>query len=289
MAVDRDAVVDAALELAQASHWERVRLHDVAERLGCTLDDVRAHFREKEELIDAWLDRADAAMLTSGADSVEGLVTAWLDALAPYRRVTREMVLTRLEPGHLHHQLPSVLRISRTVQWMREAAGRDHAFAARAFDETACTTLCVAAFAHWLYDETPAQRATRERLAGTQGAVRQKRTGGSLPGLKPGEDGFEALRGALSAFRQRTRLRELSAEYRMQYAQLSQQMLELHQAAAEAALASDEGPRPGVRVRGETGNQLERLRFERDELSERARRQLRAILSDEQLQRVSGL
>lgn len=169
--VTKDQIVDAAVALADASHWERVRLHEVAEHLGCTLNDIRAHFREKEEIIDAWLDRADAAMLGSESrddpDPIHTLVMAWLDALAPHRRVTREMVLTRLEPGHLHHQLPSVLRISRTVQWMREAAGRKHGFVARALDETACTALCVSAFAHWLYDESPNQQVTRDRLRKT--------------------------------------------------------------------------------------------------------------------------
>lgn len=162
--VSRHAIVDAALKLAQATHWERVRLHEIATDLGCSLDDIRQHFREKEEVIDAWLDRADEAMLGARTASVEALVMAWLDALAPYRRVTREMVLTRLEPGHLHHQLPSVLRISRTVQWMREAAQRDHAFMARALDETACTALCVATFVTWLQDESPGQEATRGQL-----------------------------------------------------------------------------------------------------------------------------
>lgn len=175
----RDEIIDAALALADASHWERVRLHAVAARVGCSLDDIRAHFREKEEIIDAWLDRADQAML-DGQTTPYDLIMAWLDALAPYRRVTREMVLTRLEPGHLHHQLPSVLRISRTVQWMREAAGRDHAFAARALDETACTALCVGIFAYWLYDESPGQQATRDRLAGALDAAARAR---SLLGL----------------------------------------------------------------------------------------------------------
>ncbi len=162
--VSRHAIVDSALKLAQAGHWERVRLHEIAADLECSLDDIRQHFREKEEIIDAWFDRADEAMLSAGPASVEALVMAWLDALAPYRRVTREMVLTRLEPGHLHHQLPSVLRISRTVQWMREAAQREQAFVMRALDETACTALCVATFATWLQDESPRQEATRKQL-----------------------------------------------------------------------------------------------------------------------------
>lgn len=181
----RDDIMDAALALADASHWERVRLHEVATRAGCSLDDIRAHFREKEEIIDAWFDRADASVLRGQSspgvtDRIGELIIAWLDALAPYHRVTREMVLTRLEPGHLHHQLSSVLRISRTVQWLREAAGREHAFVARAFDETACTALFVATFVHWLYDESPQQQATRARLAGALDAAARTR---SLLGL----------------------------------------------------------------------------------------------------------
>lgn len=165
--ITRDAIIDAALALADRSHWERVRLHEVAANAGCSLDDVRRHFREKEEIVDAWLDRADAAALALAdrSPSFVELVDAWLSSLAPYRRVTREMIVTRLEPGHLHHQLPSLTRISRTVQWLREAARRDHAFVARALDESACTALFVAAFVHWLNDGSPAQRATRDRLA----------------------------------------------------------------------------------------------------------------------------
>lgn len=157
--VSKDAVVDAALALADADHWERVRLRDVAERLECTLDDIRAQFREKEEIVDAWFDRADRAALSATLpadteDPFRALVGVWLDALEPYRRVTREMILTRLEPGHLHHQLPSLLRISRTVQWLREAAGRRQAFVARALDETACTAYFVTSFIGWLGDWT---------------------------------------------------------------------------------------------------------------------------------------
>lgn len=152
--VSRDAVIDAALELADADHWERVRLHDVAERLGCSLEDIRAHFDEKEDLVDAWLDRADRAVLVGGPavgdDPFIEMVERWLAALAPYRRVTREMILTRLEPGHVHHQFPMLLRVSRTVQWMREAAGLSESFVARAFAETVCTARFLGRFACWL-------------------------------------------------------------------------------------------------------------------------------------------
>jgi len=167
-------IVDAAVALGERSSWEAVRLHDVAAELGVSLDDVRAHFREKEDLVDAWFDRADAAMLKAGEvagfhelparQRLQRLILAWLDALAPHRRVTRQMIYGKLEPGHLHIQIPGLLRVSRTVQWVREAAHRDATFVRRALEETGLTTIYLATFFRWMRDESPDSVDTRRFL-----------------------------------------------------------------------------------------------------------------------------
>ena len=130
----REAIVDKAVAIAEHSSWEAVRLFDIAAELNITLDDVRRYFREKEDLIDAWFDRADGVMLNvseqedflsqSPRERLYQLIMAWLDALAAHRIVTRQMIGAKLEPGHIHIQIPAIMRISRTVQWMREAARR---------------------------------------------------------------------------------------------------------------------------------------------------------------------
>ena len=155
-----DAVLNAALKLGESRSWEAVRLFDVAEELGTDLNAVRHHFREKEDLVDAWFDRADAAMLRAAADPavstmpptrrIETLVLAWLDALDERRRLTGQMIAGKLEFGHLHVQFPAVLRISRTVQWLREGAGRDATGAYRGLEETALTSIFVSTFVVWL-------------------------------------------------------------------------------------------------------------------------------------------
>ena len=127
-------VLDAALRLAGSRHWEALRLNDVAAELGCPLAEIRRVCPDKEALVDALWDRADAALLARAdvaglhtmemPERIETLVFAWLQPLAAYRRTVREMLLVRLEPGHLHIQLPTLIRISRSVQWLREAAGR---------------------------------------------------------------------------------------------------------------------------------------------------------------------
>jgi ubiquinone biosynthesis protein COQ9 len=146
-----DKILDAALAIADARSWESVRLYEVAAHAGVSLEQVRQHFRDKEDLVAAWFDRADSAMLQKAAslewepvsprERLRQIIMAWLDALVPHRRTTREMILGQLEPGHVHIQLRGLMRISRTVQWVREAAHCDATYLRRAVEETVLTTI----------------------------------------------------------------------------------------------------------------------------------------------------
>jgi ubiquinone biosynthesis protein COQ9 len=170
----REKIVDAAVALAEQSSWEQVRLFDVASRLGVRLNDVRRHFSEKEDVIEAWFDRADAAVLDASAEPgfetlpartrLHRLVMTWLDALAGHRRVTREMIYGRFEPGHVHMQVRGLLRVSRTVQWIREGALRDAAYLTRALEETVMTSIYLMTFFYWMRDDTTDSTSTRQFL-----------------------------------------------------------------------------------------------------------------------------
>lgn len=172
----RERLLDAALELAETRGWEAVRLFDVAESTGLSLEDIRHQFREKEDLAEAWFDRADRAMLEDAArpdylqltprERLHRSIMTWLDALAPHRRVTRQIILNKCEPGHLHVQIPGLLRVSRTVQWFREAAHRDATFVHRAVEETVLTSLYLFTFMHWLNDGSANAERTRRLLDG---------------------------------------------------------------------------------------------------------------------------
>ena len=171
-----DQIVNTAVELGEQKSWEAVRLHHVAAALGITLDDVRAHFREKEDIVDAWFERADSAMLrmTQAPDfsfltprqRLHRLIMTWLASLYPYRKTTRQMIYGKLEPGHLHVQIPGLMRISRTVQWMREAAERDATYLRRALEESALTSIYLATFVHWMNDSSPGSSRTSRFLDG---------------------------------------------------------------------------------------------------------------------------
>jgi len=153
-------ILDAALQLADVCGWERLHLFDVAAHLGVGLETIATHYREKDQLVEAWFDRADRAMLSRGnaadllplepAKRLEELLVAWLDGLAAHRAVTGQMLLYKLEPGHIHLQVLGLLRVSRTVQWWREAARRETLHLSRIAEESLLTGVYLRSFVHWL-------------------------------------------------------------------------------------------------------------------------------------------
>ncbi len=186
----RDKIVDTALALAEQRSWEAVRLYEVADELDITLDDVRAHFREKEDIVDAWFDRADAAMVRDAAkpdflalpprERFHRAMMAWFSALAVHRRPTRQMITGKLEPGHIHYQISGLLRISRTVQWIREATRRDAKFPWRALEETALTGIYLMTFWRWMYDDS--QNAARTGVFLDDLLARGEKIARAIPG-----------------------------------------------------------------------------------------------------------
>jgi ubiquinone biosynthesis protein COQ9 len=170
----QDRILDKALDQAEASSWEQLHLHAVAEALNITLDDIRQYFPQKDDLVEAWFDRADRALL-SAAHSEDFLdlslderlfqvIVCWLDALAPHHRLTREMLAYKFELGHIHLQVLGIMRISRTVQWFSEAACHDSTGLQRVIDECALTTIYLTTFARWLFDDSTNSRKSKDVL-----------------------------------------------------------------------------------------------------------------------------
>lgn len=169
------AILAVALEQAERVGWDSVRLNRVAAALGLTLADLRGCYRDADAIAEAWLDRADQAMLAppdpefarlEPAARVERALLRWLDALAPHRRVTRQILLGKLYPGHPHHVAALITRLSRTVQWLREAALLDAPPPRRQVEEIALTWLLIATVAVWAADASSGQAVTRRFLAG---------------------------------------------------------------------------------------------------------------------------
>jgi AcrR family transcriptional regulator len=100
------------------------------------------------------------------ARRIERVILRWLDALAPHRAVTRQILVGKLYPGHPHLLAALAVRLSRTVQWVREAALLRGGPPRRQLEEIALTWLFVATVALWSVDASAGQQATRRFLAG---------------------------------------------------------------------------------------------------------------------------
>lgn len=167
-------ILDAALDLGEQRGWDDLHLYDIAEAMGITLSDIQRHYDQKDAVAEAWFGRADATMLavaeTPGwieldmRQRLARAIFAWLDALAPHRRLTAAMLRYKLQPDHLHLQVAGLLRISRTVQWIRETAGLPSAGWRRELEEAALTGIFLATFTHWLNDDSIDAARTRAFL-----------------------------------------------------------------------------------------------------------------------------
>lgn len=195
-----DSILDMALEQGESTGWEAVRLHRVADALQLPLGEVRTCYAQKDDLVEAWFDRADEAALAvrdhagfpalSERARLATVIMAWLDALAPHRRLTRAMLGYKLEPGHIHLQALGLLRISRTVQWFMEAAQLDIKGLRRIAMETSLTTVYLSTFARWLFDDSTGSRDTRRHLDAA--LLRQERLFGRARSRTPAKDSHPA-------------------------------------------------------------------------------------------------
>jgi AcrR family transcriptional regulator len=168
-----DAILDAAIALAEEADWEKVRLRIVAERIGCSLADVGEHYRDLDQVADAWFGRARMAMLAPFPKDFPGrpaeervfiVMMRWFDALAAHRVVTCDMLKAKIYPSHPHHWVPLVFNLSRIIQWVREAALLDSTQRRRQVEEIGLTGLFVLTLGVWRRDDTPGQKKTRQFL-----------------------------------------------------------------------------------------------------------------------------
>ena len=170
-------ILTTALVMAEGNSWEQLHLHAVAQKLDISLEQIRQYYPQKDDIVEAWFDIADHHVLAFKPDQdflnqnvrvrLQQVIMAWFEALAKHKRITREMLLYKFEFGHIHLQVLGIMRISRTVQWFREAARIDTTGLRRILEETGTTTIYLTTFARWLNDDSKDSYKTREFLEQT--------------------------------------------------------------------------------------------------------------------------
>jgi AcrR family transcriptional regulator len=170
----RDRIVDTAIDLAEQEGWEELRLRKVAERCGVPLTDVLSEFRDIDAVANAWFERTLAAMLQPpepgfqgrpASERVHTVMMRWFEATAAHRRLTGEMIRTKLYTSHPHHWVPMVFSLSRLIHWVREAALLDASGRQRQAEEIGLTLVFLRTLREWLRDATPGHQHTRRYLA----------------------------------------------------------------------------------------------------------------------------
>jgi ubiquinone biosynthesis protein COQ9 len=170
-----ERILDAALARAAPAGWDAVHLHEVADDLGMSLAELARQVPDKHALGQLLFDRADRALLAC-ADApgwrqqpaphrLEVSLMAWLGALAAHRAQARQILRYTLQLDHLHLQVQGVLRVSRTVQWWREASALTVTGFERECLEASLTALYLSSLALWLRDGSPGHARTRRWLS----------------------------------------------------------------------------------------------------------------------------
>lgn len=172
--ISPESILDQALLLAQNSSWESFSLSELANKADCSLVDIKCCYRSKDDMVEAFFNRADEAMLSLQADAnyqaLEGserlvvCIMTWLEFLEPYRPIVKEMMAYKFEPGHFHLQARGITRVSRTVQWFIDVSGRNYSGLKRVADEVAITSAYLATFAYFLFDLSEDNAKTRAML-----------------------------------------------------------------------------------------------------------------------------
>ncbi len=161
-----DNVLEAALALADEVGWRQVTARAIGSRLGGGPDLVLVHYRDLDEVVDAWFRRALATAAATTVDKalpfderIARVFGRWLDALAPHRGASLAMLQAKLYPSHPHHWVPLVFSLSRLVQWMLDTAGSTAEGHRRQATEVAVSALVPVALWRWRHGDDAAVKA----------------------------------------------------------------------------------------------------------------------------------
>lgn len=127
---NREAIIDAAMRLAEGNDWDAVRLSDIAAEAGVTMAQLRSAFDSKTAIINGLMRRIDEVVLDGDDPEMAGepardrlfdVLMRRFDALKPYRLALKSIMRAyRRDP---FAAVAFNTRARRSMKWMLEAAG----------------------------------------------------------------------------------------------------------------------------------------------------------------------
>jgi ubiquinone biosynthesis protein COQ9 len=168
---ERTKIIRAALELAQGKDWRDITLAEIAETANSSLADVRALFDRKADILTAFQQEVDKAVLerlgTGGAgqgprDRVLDAIMTRFEVMAPFRPALAALLRSlSCHPSEAGHLLPSALA---SQYWMLAGAGVPVSGLRGAVKVAGLTAIYGQAFRFWLQDESPGSEKTMALL-----------------------------------------------------------------------------------------------------------------------------
>lgn len=172
--LDADHILDAALEMAsQRDNWYDLSLIELAQYCNTSVNSIRHYYPDTNAIANAWFSRALDTMLAVDLQSIEstptrerlaGIIWRWFEALAPYHRLTAQMLESKLHLPHIHHWLPMAFDLSRLVQFWREMAGLRAGGRRRQIEEMVLTGIFLATLRTWCRDKSLHQSQAHSQL-----------------------------------------------------------------------------------------------------------------------------
>jgi AcrR family transcriptional regulator len=184
-----DAVIDAALKLAETQGWRRTSFADIAEEAGLGMSELYRRFRSKGAILDAFVRRIDLATLegvetgkdeSSPRDRLFDLFMRRFDALQPYKGAVA--ALARELSLHPLAALCAGARLCRSMAWMASVAGLPGGGPFGLLRAKALAAIYLYTMRIWLRDESEDHAKTMAAL--DQALSRAEMFANSLP--RPG-------------------------------------------------------------------------------------------------------
>ncbi len=169
----RQRIIDEALVFADTHGWSHSTLGPLAVHMGIEVNDIRVHFADANAIANAWFSRAQDAMLTtppkefsdlSVRERIHLLMMRWFDTLAPHQAVAAQILRAKTHYPHLHHWVPAIFSLSRTIQLLRDAAQLHAKGRRQQIEEIGLTALFLSIIKVWCRDDSPNQERTRRTL-----------------------------------------------------------------------------------------------------------------------------
>jgi len=169
----RERAIRAALDMAAAEGWEKVTLNRIARKMKISLAILRDHFKDRYDILAAYMGAVDREVLAVAQDNDSGLDSSprdrlfdllmeRFDVLNRDRKGVRSMVLSmRCDPKQAVMTLP---HLCRSMGWMLDAAGASTADASGTIKIAALTAIYLYVLKIWIGDETPDMAKTMAAL-----------------------------------------------------------------------------------------------------------------------------